>query len=149
MLTVIRDASGTPVATGLNADPNAPKGPFNTGKGCAEVNALNAIAKPGESAADVKARMIRDKMTMETYQIQNNDRAQAQKKVMRNNEIPDSAKGVCPCGKCGNMIRGKPKPGKTDPPFGGPDMTSQVKANNREVPGGSMKAWNGATEFGS
>ncbi|MFO0758009.1 MAG: RHS repeat-associated core domain-containing protein [Byssovorax sp.] len=144
MLAIIKDGNGNPVATGTNADPRAATKPFNTGKPCAEVAALNSLAGQmgaGTTTADVRKKFTQEGYTMETYSVPG-DTSKAQKDAMAG-RLPKGAAGVCPCGRCGAMIKGNPQNGE-------PSIQSQVLANNNPVPGrGKMRPWNGSTLFGS
>ncbi|APR88058.1 Putative Rhs-family protein [Minicystis rosea] len=150
IFSVIKNGEGEVVQTGFNKGPNTgpTAGPFNTGKPCAEVDALNGLAKqmgPGTTTADVRNKFTKEGYKMETYVLPDNVTEPEKKKIagdaMEKGKIPKSAEGVCPCGTCGAMIKG-------DPAKGEPSIQSQVWANNQTQPGGKMGPWKGTKTWG-
>jgi RHS repeat-associated protein len=147
MLSVIRDRNGIVVQTGLNKGQNVGKGPFNTGKPCAEVDALNGFADREnlKTTAQVRKMFTEEGYTIETYKLpdklSNADMKKLAGEVKDTGKIPKKALGVCPCRKCGLMIMG-------DPAKGEPSIQNQVMANNETEPGGSMSKWKGTKTWG-
>jgi RHS repeat-associated protein len=147
VLSVIRNREGRVVQTGFNQGENVGKGPFNTGKDCAEVDALNGLADTEtlKTTAEVRKKFTEDGYTIETYKLPDNltdnDKREIARKVKDTHKIPKNALGVCPCETCGTMIMGKPEAGE-------PSIKNQVLANNATRPGGEMSKWKGTKTWG-